>query len=451
MTLSRRTFLTTALGATLYGAVRGRSLLALTSSAPHVFWVQVHAQGGWDQMLFCDPKFGPRQDQNGGFHDLKQLSQVAQIPYVDAYAANQPGVKPVGAFFQEFGTRLLVLNGIDTATNNHDVGTRYCMSGSVLEGFPIFAAQVAGVLGQGQVMPLVDISGYDEAGGLVAPVRLDYVGVPKVAMLQDPGKPSPGQWLNNTSTVTAKHLLDPDLRTTVRQAALDRLARQQAAVTLPQHQHAMAAWQSALLATPGLADLKIPQVGSDAVANVKALATMGIEAFKAGHATSMTVAAGGPNLDSHGITDADHLTELGIVFDVVRHIANTADAAGVPCVVVMSSDFGRTPVRETTGSGHWPVASLMLLQNNAALPLKLLPAGQVIGGTTGTAQGPNDLKTVLRARKLHPVTHALDDAAGITLTPAHIYRTLRQIAGIADAPALAPYAIHIDGDDLQLG
>lgn len=451
--MQRRRFLTTTLGATLgatlFGAVRGGRLLAQGGQVPGVFWVQVHAQGGWDQMLFCDPKFGPRQDQNGGFHALTQLASIGAIPYVDAFANNAPGTKPVGAFFTEFGGRLLVLNGLDTTTNNHDVGTRYCMSGSLLEGFPIFAAQVAGVLGQGQVMPLVDISGYDEAGGLVAPVRLDYVGVPRIAELQNPNKPSPGQWLNNTSTVSAKALMDANARNAIQAASLARLGRHQSAATLPARVRALDAWHKAVEATPGLADLQIPQVGTDALANVKALATMGINAFKSGHATAMTVAAGGPNLDSHGIPDSDHLVELGIILDVARHVANTADAVGVPCIVVMTSDFGRTPVRETTGSGHWPVASMMLLQNTAASTLALLPKGVVFGGTSGTPEGPNPPGKVLNARKIHPKTHAFDDG-GIAVSPAHVMKALRQVAGIANSDRLAPFAINLDGADLEL-
>ena len=453
MPMNRRQFMTTTLGttlaATLFGAMRGGRLLAQGQQAPGVFWVQVHGQGGWDQMLFCDPKFGPRQDQNGGFHALNQLAQVAQIPYVDAFAANAPGTKPVGTFFQEFGDRLLVFNGIDTSTNNHDVGTRYVMSGSVLEGFPIFAAQVAGVLGQGQVMPLVDIAGYDEAGGLIAPVRLDYVGVPRITALQHPEKPTTGAWLNNQPTVTAQTLLHPDARAAVHAAQLARLQRHQQAATLPTRLAGLTAWSNAVQAAPGLAGLSIPQVGSNGLDNVKALATMGIQAFAAGLATSMTVGAGGPNLDSHGITDSDHLVELGVILDVARHVANTADAAGVPCIVVMTSDFGRTPVRESAGSGHWPVASQMVLQNTQAAKLGLLPMGRVVGATTGTPEGPNPPGKVLNPRKVHPKTLALDDT-GIVLTPAHILRALRQVAGIANAPALAPYAIEVDGPDLQL-
>lgn len=154
-------------------------------------------------------------------------------------------------------------------------------------------------------------------------------------------------------------------------------------------------------------------------------------------------------MDSHGIPDVDHLVELGIVFEVARHVITTAEAQMVPTVVVMTSDFGRTPVRETSGSGHWSIASTMLLQSQAALALNLFPAGRVIGGTTGTPMGTNPLTTVLRGRKIDPRTHAFSDT-GITLTPTHVMRALRQVAGIVAAPELRSHPLTVDGTPFSL-
>lgn len=450
---SRRGLLKGAVAASLFAALRGDNAHAAPDPVPPVFWVQLFATGGWDQMLFCDPKFGPRVSASGGFHDVSQLKQVASIPYVDAYDVANPNIRPVDPFFQEFGSRLLVVNGVDTTTNNHDVGTRYWMSGSLLEGFPIFAAQVAGVLGQGKVMPLVDISGYDDCGGLVAPVRLDYIGVPKISQLRDPNKPAPGEWsqVSMQSTVTANELLASGPRARIHAAQAARLQRLKAAMGLPSHTAAIDAWEKARAAVPGLANLDIPSLGNSSIESAKALATMGIQAYAAGLATSMTVSAGNPDLDSHGIADYQHLAQLEVVFDLARHIVNTADAEAkpVPTVVVMTSDFGRTPVRESQGSGHWPVASMMILQNKAAQALNILPGGKVIGGTTGTPEGPNDEQSVLRVRKINPKTHAFDDA-GIALSPAHVFRALRRIAGIADDKVLSPFPINVDGGELEL-
>ncbi|MDP1921013.1 MAG: hypothetical protein Q8L14_32530 [Myxococcales bacterium] len=437
------------LSATLFSAMAGRRAMAQVGNAPPVFWVQLHATGGWDQMLFCDPKFGPRTSANGGFHNTNQLAMAGSIPYVDAYSMGTPMVRPVGPFFTQFANRLTVINGIDVGSNNHDVGARFSMSGSLLEGFPIFAAQVAGALGRGRVMPLVDISGYDESGGLTAPVRLDYRGVPEIVALQNVVKPSSGQYLNNQPTVTAMRLMSQPVHTKVRALALSRAERLQQSQRLPGWQRGLTAWREAMTASPELARLSIPPIGSDQLANTKALATMGLRGFKAGVAMSMTIAVGGPNMDSHGIPDADHLVELGLVFEVARHLLLTADMEMVPTVVVMTSDFGRTPVRETAGSGHWPIGSTLLAQSQAALALNLFPAGRVIGGTTGSPMGPNPLATVLRARKIDPTTHAFSDT-GVTLTPTHVIRALRQVAGIQTSEALRSYPLNVDGTPFSL-
>src|SRR5262245_10943879 len=100
MECTRRGFIKGAIGATLLGALRSRR--ADAQAVPPVFWVQVFAGGGWDQMLFCDPKLGTRVDASGGFHSLSQLQTAGNIPYVDAYSAAQPTIRPVGPFFTQF-------------------------------------------------------------------------------------------------------------------------------------------------------------------------------------------------------------------------------------------------------------------------------------------------------------------------------------------------------------
>lgn len=444
--LRRRTFLRGISAALLGSVVAGRA--AAQAAGSPIFWVQICATGGWDQMLFCDPKFGPRIDANGAFHDLSQLQQVGNIPFVDAFSAGAPDVRPVGAFMRAHGPRLLVFNGLDFATNNHDVGVRHGMSGALLEGFPIFAAQVAGVSGQGQVMPLVDISGYDEAAGLTAPVRLDYIGVPTIARLQDVNVPSPGDYLSDRFTVETEQLARPSVHQRVRAAAAQRIARQQAQQRLPQHTQGLRAYAAALEATPGLRDIELPPLAFSELDNAKALATMGIRAHRQGLASALTVSVGGPNLDSHGISDADHLAELASVFEMASHVVDVGEAEGVAVVVVMTSDFGRTPVREGAGSGHWPVGSMMVLQNDLAAGLDVLPRDLVVGGTTGSPEGPND-DSVLQARRVNPTTLAFDDG-GVLLTPGHVYRALRRAAGIDTAAALRPFPINVDGGDLNL-
>jgi uncharacterized protein (DUF1501 family) len=120
--------------------------------------------------------------------------------------------------------------------------------------------------------------------------------------------------------------------------------------------------------------------------------------------------------------------------------------------VVMCSDFGRTVPREgATGTGHWPISTMMVVQNPRAFALGRLPGGRVIGGTTGESAMANpDPSTVLRARKVNPQTLAFDDVNGVKVTPAHVYRLLRRAAQVDTAGVLRDFPLNIDGADLTV-
>jgi hypothetical protein len=63
--------------------------------------------------------------------------------------------------------------------------------------------------------------------------------------------------------------------------------------------------------------------------------------------------------------------------------------------------------------------------------------------------GPNSLSTVLRARKINPNTHAFEDT-GVLLTPTHVMRALREVAGISAAPELRSVPLQVDGTAFSL-
>src|SRR5688572_7338939 len=111
MCLSRRDVMKAAFSASVLAAFEGNR--ALAQAGQDVLWVQVMATGGWDQLLFTDPKRGLRD------YGAAQPRLAGNVTYVDF-----PQVAP---FFQAHASRMLVFNGIDTFTNNHDVGVRHSM------------------------------------------------------------------------------------------------------------------------------------------------------------------------------------------------------------------------------------------------------------------------------------------------------------------------------------
>src|SRR5262249_45712615 len=66
-------------------------------------------------------------------------------------------------FFETWGSRLVVINGIDTSTNNHEIGRRVTWSGRTSEGYPsIGALAAASVFGSTPVpMAFLSYGGYD--------------------------------------------------------------------------------------------------------------------------------------------------------------------------------------------------------------------------------------------------------------------------------------------------
>ena len=68
-----------------------------------------------------------------------------------------------------------MINGIDTATNGHDSGTRNTGSGKLQEGYPAFNALYAAAVAHDRPMAYITNGGYDHTMGLLAPTRVGNV------------------------------------------------------------------------------------------------------------------------------------------------------------------------------------------------------------------------------------------------------------------------------------
>ncbi len=442
MCLNRRDVMKAAFSASVLAAFKGRD--ALAQAGTPMLWVQVMATGGWDQLLFTDPKRGLRD------YGTYQPRQSGNVTYVDF-----PEVAP---FFQAHASRTLVFNGIDTFTNNHDVGVRHSMSGSMLEGFPVFPAQVAAALGADRLLPMFTAYDYNEAGGLIASNPIDWRSAGGFAELKAVERP-PSVYRNGPGTVSDSNtpFLPPTLRTRLEAAHVARTQRLYDAQTLPGHRRGAAQYIRAHAAARRMPELDLnPTVtlpmGVSSASRLGQSMTLGaaaIDGFSKGLVTSLLVGLGA--FDTHGETDADHRAQLDLVFKLADFLLVRAEGAGVPMGIVMCSDFGRTVPREgATGTGHWPIATTLVVQNARALAQGRLPGNRVIGGTTGEAASANpDPGTVLRARKVNPATLQFDDN-GIKITPAHVYRLLRRAAGVETSAVLRDFPLNIDGADLTL-
>ena len=414
--MKRRDFLSSAVAAASAALfLRGREASAASSAG--ALWVNLQATGGWDQALFCDPKPGLRALTIAADREVRAAGGIPYLGFSDFGRATDQG------FFGRYHDRMTVFNGVDTATNNHELGARYSSCGSRNDGHPCLAAQVAAVHGAESPLAFLDYGGFDGTADLVAPIRLQLGQGRLLASLVNPASDGLGGFVSASSA------------SVIEAAHQRRLQRQQAAARLPGVQQGLDALLRGRRAQKDLQKLAIP-ARTDTYAQLMDLA---FSAYEQGLAQSVGLSIGG--FDTHTDNEAGQAAGLAAVFALIGYIIDEAERRGLPVVVVATSDFGRSPHYTGGGTDHWPVSSVLVVQSAAARQKALtLPVNRVIGASTDGGVGD-----ALRAIKINPKTFQQDDA-GVTVTPGHLFRALRRLAKLDGAPALARYPLTVDRD-----
>lgn len=368
------------------------------------FWVTINAGGGWDPTVLCDPKGRVNEEQE----DPVNMFFVDEIG-----TAGNHKYAPVAehaAFFEKYQDQLLVINGVDTSTNGHDSGSRNTWSGSLSEGNPAFAALVAAAKAPQAPMAYISNGGFDETAGLVARTRSGNADA--LIRLAYPNRIDPG---NDES---ALYQLDANSER-LAQAQADRLDRIRGKQNLPHLKQSMDMLHTARLGRKDIYRLTehLPDPLDNSGNRLRRQAQVAIAAYKAGIAVSVNLSTGG--FDTHGNHDANHIPRMQTILEGIDFTMEEAERQGVAdrIVIMVGSDFGRTPsYNEGNGKDHWPITSVMLMGTG-------IRGGRTIGGTT-------DRFTPLRVKPDTLETVGDDDASGVRITPAHIHRELRDLAGI---------------------
>jgi hypothetical protein len=365
------------------------------------YWIFIHADGGWDPTSLCDPK---------GRRDEMEEAPVNMYFTDDIEEAGNIRYAPVAGhreFFQKHYRRVLVVNGVDTQTNNHDAGTRYTWSGRLSEGYPALAALIAGVLSPGQPMAFITNGGYDLTDGLVAPTRTGNIGaIHKIAFPNSIDGNPQGEKFHTDATFQRI------------QAALSRrqpLLEQE--FDLPKAKHAIGQLYTARSGRNQVQRLSeyLPERFEDA--SLKRQGQVALAAFRAGIARTANLTIGG--FDTHGDHDNQHYPRLAALLQGVDFIWEEAERQQVAddLVVVVGSDFGRTPgYNAGNGKDHWSITSVLLMG-------KGIPGNRVVG-TTDEHHVPIEVD---------PDTLRAAPGTGIRIRPGHVHAALRQLAGIDDA------------------
>jgi len=362
------------------------------------FFVMVHAGGGWDPTSLCDPKGRLTEDDTDPVNMFMRddIGTAGNIRY-----APIPGNQ---AFFDKHYQRLLVINGIDTATNGHDSGTRHTWSGRLAEGHPAFAALGAASLGSDRPLAFISNGGYDQTMGLVAPTRTGNTGV--MARIAHPNRIDPND--ENSGYLSGETFAR------IRRTQAERSAAKLATERLPVRKTARS---ELILARSSDNDIKrlTEHLGNLDNSNnrLRRQSQLAIAAYKAGIAVSANLSVGG--FDTHGNHDDRQFPRLRELLEGVDFLLEEAERQDVAdkVVVMVASDFGRTPsYNAQNGKDHWSITSAMLIGEGIR--------GDRVVGHTDERHRP----IKINAETLAP------DPAGVRIEPGHLHRALRDLAGI---------------------
>ncbi len=428
------------------------------------FFLHMHALGGWDPTLLCDAK-----TSSGGTSPVYENRLVTAVQNVGGIVvptatadgkfllrANGQPVEDPAHFFTNVGKDVLVFNGVDTQTNNHDVGVQAMSCGRGDVELPAVAALFAGKAVEEKDVPMAFLAAgaYNRTGDVVGVSR--FPG-DKAGFIAEPFKGAPGEENPLIGDVAIQR---------IQALREERRKRLESQATLPRTKRTLAAFSEATRGGGTMSLIKDvvaqPQPSIDAFADGLApdtrdyLATatqngkssvfvdlgypleLALRCCWAGITVSATFAQGG--FDTHANHDAAQTVALGTFLARLRYVLLRARQLGIAdkLYVLVTSDFGRTP-RYNTGNGkdHWNVTSAMLVGPG-------IRGGRAIGGTD---EGQKALRV---ARGNVGQTVGGTDDAGVRLVPAQIHAELRRVLGVDAAPFIGQFPLPAGVESLPL-
>jgi Protein of unknown function (DUF1501) len=430
------------------------------------YFLHMHASGGWDPTMLCDAKVTAQGVTPA--YENRLVTEVAEINGIFVPTATASGkfllrnnnnpVEDPQNFFSTVGRDVLVLNGVDTQTNNHDTGVQGLACGHNDVELPALAALFAGKVAKQINVPMAFLAGgqYNRTGDVVGVSR--FPG-DKVALLTDPFKAAPADEKALLSEVAVRRIAE--LRE-------ERLSRLDAKTTLPRTKRTLNAFRDAakggesvnlLKSVAGAPAPTIDSLANDLAPDTRAYLTapvnqnngaparfvdMGrpletvLRCFQAGVSASATFAQGG--FDTHSDHDANQGNAMGVFLARLRYVLLRAQQMGLrdKLFVMVTSDFGRTP-RYNSGNGkdHWNVTSALLVGPG-------IRGGRAIGktdeGHKALRVAPGNVAQVLPDR----------DTNGVRIHPSQIHRELRRVLGVDQTPFISQFPLPAADEPLPL-
>ena len=322
------------------------------------FIVNVVAAGGWDTSCLCDPKGGNYITDAGedkgpinrayGEGDILSAGNINYAPMMsqDVFGDRRYSNE---RFFSKYFKDLLVINGIDMDTFNHETGSELAWAGREARAYPTIPALYAAASQENRALAYLSYGGYDKTRDLVSVSRINNLD--KLDALAHPN-------MLGDNTI---HSHDTYLR--IKKAMQRRLERLAGVASVPRSQQAIASLQGAQMGAGqlGLLEQYLPgdlDPDNDPNTQAKVIAA----AFKAGLCHGANIYRGG--FDTHNSHDGNHSTRLLELLYAVDTLMEEAQRHGIAdrVLVIMGSEFSRTPYyNDTEGKDHWNSNSFMVL------------------------------------------------------------------------------------------
>ncbi|MPW31987.1 DUF1501 domain-containing protein [Agarivorans sp. B2Z047] len=372
--------------------------MAAGSSLGQRNYIYIYGHGGWDPTSICDPKgdIYYDDDANRGVinnYPVSSIKQAGNIRYAPLLDPSYTGINHMEDFFNNHYGNLRVFNGVDHGTNSHSIGVYTSMSGSPSPAYPVLPAFIAAEYKE-LVMTYYLGSGYGQTGGLVNATRIN-----KVDDLYKLVEKSPYLSEDLTDFINNKHA---ENMVDVVEGSLPGAEKEGVLEFLDAH------------AGSDEIDLLLDYLPNNVSDGTMGQVEIAAAAIAAGLTCTAQVQIGG--FDTHGDHDVHHNNALMSYFEVANYMISELERLNLASntTLVFSSDFGRTPWYNTdNGKDHWLTSSMMVWS-------KEMVGNKVIGATN------NKFSPI----PVNPETLELDESSGVTLTPSHIHKAIRDREGL---------------------
>jgi hypothetical protein len=415
--MKRRTFLKST-GALVANFAFDSGVLA-QNLAQRKFLVTINMTGGWDVSSFCDPKLNVSGEPLiNTWAQTKGILQEGNIPFAD-YGNN-------ALFFSKHWQNILVINGVDSQTNSHGAATRASFTGTLREGIPTLSGLYASEFGSQLAMPHLSLgSGVTySSSDLVAPITISNIAAFKSAIKANT---RPNSSTPIFSENKYQHILN------MKKASIEKIISK--SNKTPGNVMLRESYLRSLSRLGDLEDfyntslpIAAPSVGFGEQVEIALMSFLSGQTIAADLGPVYSREGGSFSFDTHSNHDATHETYLSDALSGIDYLWTLAEKTGIAdnLVVIVSSDFGRTPYYNLDGGkDHWPIGSTMIMEKNV--------------GYTNRVVGQTD--EIQNAMRINPSSLGVDNFEGIYLNTAHIQLALREYLGLSSSSFTKKYPL----------